>query len=338
MDTRLQRILSALHDEQPLTPSTLDFLLQQGLYELYRLAIGALSYERFHELALAEQARRMQQAVKAKRAREAQAEIREAGRLEQERRSLDEVNNANQALCQRYGIPDFVAPRCPHRLMDILKRVSAGQRLHEKDRAWLVSIGEGYFTPALRSAFHHLEARFFASEFHKTHDPWAAVNASSHYRKCNGSHNADALLSTINPREHPPKLHAAILTTHGGVMRDLKHWSNALLMGEQAHELQPKDYRPCTLLGAVYMQTGQHALGQAWYDKAIERGANVAVIDRDIRTILSQLPPPQRRALEDFLLEEDPIRFAWIHQSRRSREGDGSAKNPEPKDSVRRRR
>jgi len=41
----------------------------------------------------------------------------------------------------------------------------------------------------------------------------------------------------------------------------LKAKNDALMLGENAHKLTPKDFRPCTLLGAVNMENGSYDLG-----------------------------------------------------------------------------
>jgi tetratricopeptide (TPR) repeat protein len=322
---RLQKILHSLHYSGQLTQAALAFLQQQGLHALYCLANGALPYDRFHVLALAEQTKRMHAATAAQLAHEAEERSREekrqlayaqaaAAHRARKNAPASQAKLANQHLRARYGIDRFVEPQDFGRLMHILKRVDAGQRLDEEDVVWLSTGDENYFTPELRNAYHQLEADFFARAFHQTRDPWAAVNASSHYRKCGCADAADALLSMISIKQPSPKIQAALWTTHGGALRDLKRWDEALHLGERAHALQPKDYRPCTLLGAIYMETGQHTQGQMWYDKAIKCGATIDVIDRDIRTILSRLLPDRQSALKDFLLHKDPTRFAWIQR------------------------
>jgi len=328
---RLQKILNCLQSGEQLTQRSLHFLQQQGLHMLYRLATSDLSYDKFYELAHTEQAIRIQNATAAQLAREAEEQRREAAREAKRQVAYAEATAArlaresdptyraeikNRELRARYGIKIFVEPHYFSRLMSILERVDAGRRLEEEDVVWLSRVGEDYFTDALRRAYHRLEAAFFVSEFHKTHDPWAAINASSHYRKCGCANDAHALLSQINSEQQPPKLQAALHTTHGGAMRDLHEWDAALRFGKRAHALQPKDYRPCTLLGAIYMETQQYDLGRVWYDNAIERGAKVDDVDRDIRTILSRLTQTRRRELEDFLLQVDPTRFAWVQKRR----------------------
>lgn len=282
---------------------------------MHSFAVGELAYDRFYELAVAERALRIQAATATKLAREAEERIREDGFARKSDPSY-QARIKNRKLRARYGIYDFVEPQYFGRLMSILRKVDADERLDEEDTVWLSTVGKEYFTVELRSAYHRLEADFFAGEFHKTRDPWSAINASSHYRKCGQADDADALLSLIEIERHSLRIQAALCTTHGGAMRDMSRWFEALRLGERAYALQPRDYRPCTLLGAIYMETGQYSLGQAWYDKAIERGATVDDIDRDIRTILARLPQSRRSDLESFLLQANPTRFAWVQRRR----------------------
>ena len=421
---RLQNILDCLRFGRPVTPLSLAFLQQQGLVALYRLATGALSYDRFRELALAEQSIRVEAAPAAKLAREAEARAREAearaearareaamwekrkldlaqaeaARLAREsdpkyiaemnlartreaamweKRKLDlaqaeaarlaresdpkyiaEMNLARtreaamwekrklaleqaeaarlarendpqyiakvkqQKLRTRYGIHTDVEQRCFGRLMDILKRVDAGQRLSEEDFVWLSFVGKDYFTEELRAAYHRLEADSFTSEFKKTHDPWAAVNASGHYRKCGCAGEADSLLGTISVEQQKSlKLKSALCTTRGGVMRDLGRWNEALRLGEKAHAFRPDDYRPCTLLGAVHWDMGNYHLGQEWFAKAVERGAKDDDVDQELRNIFFRADEAKRIQMREFLLREDPIRYAWVTQKAKAHKG-----------------
>ena len=64
--------------------------------------------------------------------------------------------------------------------------------------------------------------------------------------------------------------------------------------------------------GAIHMERGNYTLGQEWYAKAVERGATVDSVDRDIRKIYRQLGHDERAAMKSFLLNEDPVRYKWL--------------------------
>lgn len=326
--SRLQKLLDCLRLGKSVTPLSLIFLQKQGLEALYRLATGALPYGNFREVALAEQAIRIGAATAARLAREAEERAREAAmqaRMKLAREKAEAARLAresdpkyiakikNQKLRVRFGIDTYVEQHCFRRLMNILRSVDAGQRLSQEDFVWLSSAGELYFSDQLRSAYHRLEADFFASEFKKTRDPWMAVNASGHYRKCDRPRDADSLLGTIDvEQQKSPKLKSALCTTRGGVMRDLKHWDKALHLGEKAHALKADDFRPCTLLGAIHMETGNYTLGQEWYAKAVERGATDDSVDHDLRNIFFRADQAKQAEMRDFLLSENPVRYAWV--------------------------
>ena len=249
--------------------------------------------------------------------REAQYE-RNRQRAEEERRNRESdpkyiAKIKNQQLRMRYGLVQFIEEEFFLRLMSILRRLDGGNRLTDEDILWLTRDGEDYYTDILQEAFHEREAEFYKVEYKRTSDPWNAVNASGHYRKCNQARKAHDLLTSIpDGRRKAPKLNSAICTTHGGVMRDLKRFDEALKLGEQAHTLTPKDFRPCTLLGAVNIEIGNYGIGKDWYDKAEERGASKRSIDFDLRGILLRADNVKREKLKAFLLREDPERYKWV--------------------------
>lgn len=326
--SRLANILDCIRLGTPVTSLSRTFLQQQGLEALHRLATGALSYDRFRKLALAEQAARIEAATAAKLAREAEARARdaamqarmklaheqaEAARLARESDPKYIAKRKNQQLRSKYGVDSFVEPDCFGQLMNILRSLDAGQRLGEEDFVWLSTVAKDYFSDEMRAAYHRLEADFFASEFKRTRDPWMAVNASGHYRKCRCARDAESLIGTINvEQQKSTKLKSALCTTRGGAMRDLEHWDEALRLGEKAHAFRADDYRPCTLLGAIHMETGNYSLGQEWYAKAVERGATVASVDQDLRNVFFRADQAKQEEMRDFLLREDPVRYAWV--------------------------
>ena len=107
---RLQNILDCLRFGRPVTPLSLTFLQQQGLVALHRLATGALSYDRFRELALAEQSIRVEAAPAAKLTREAEAraEARAREAAIWEKRKLD-LAQAEAARLARESDPKHIA-------------------------------------------------------------------------------------------------------------------------------------------------------------------------------------------------------------------------------------
>lgn len=165
----------------------------------------------------------------------------------------------------------------------------------------------------MKAAFHEREAKFHADEHRKTGDAWSVVNASGHYRKCKKPELADKLLTSI-PAAHKKnaRLSSAICTTHGGVMRDLGRLSEALKLGGQAHALTPKDFRPCTLLGAVSFEMEDYDEGRDWYAMAGKRGASERSIDDDLRGLLRRADKARREDMKAFLLSDDPVRYRWV--------------------------
>jgi hypothetical protein len=327
--SRLRGILDRLQGGRPLTTYGLNYLRQLGLSALGQLARGEITYETFRPIAETEQAKRKQAAEVERQAKlvsllamAAEQKAREAeywaqqevARLARESDPKYIARMKNRALRDRYGIDVFIEQNHLPRLMNILHRIDDGNRLSDDDVLWLTTEGQDYYTEILKAAFHEREAEFFASEYRRTFNPWNAVNASGHFRKCEQARKAHDLLTSISSeRQKAPKLRSAIATTHGGVMRDLKRLDDALMLGNQAHTLTPKDFRPCTLLGAVNFELGHYDIGQDWYAKAIERGATEHSIDYDLRGILLRADPEKRKEIQAFLLRKDPARYAWVN-------------------------
>ena len=221
-----------------------------------------------------------------------------------------------QALYRKYGVSLTDKSLMP-RMTNLLHQIDAGNRLPDEELAWISTEARRHFTERLREAYHHLESEFHADQYRRTQDPWSAINASGHYRKCKRSAKALELLDALAPdRLKHPKVRSALLTTRGGVMRDLGRRSEAIQLGEKAHGLMPKDYRPCTLLGAVHMELRQFESGYKWYEEARKRGAPEQGIDSELRSIFQQLDSAGREAMKRFLLAEDPHRYRWLNEKR----------------------
>ena len=77
----------------------------------------------------------------------------------------------------------------------------------------------------------------------------------------------------------------------------------------------PKDFRACTLLGAVHMELQPFAEGHEGYEKARERGAAEQGVDSELRSIFQQLDSVGREAMKNFLLAEDSHRYQWLNEN-----------------------
>lgn len=332
--SRLSNILKELELTNHISDNTKDFLHRKGLLILLSYSKNEISFSAFSKAAEIEQSERRQiaeiNAIK-EQARQKLAEETLFARLkiaqeqkEARRRAFENdprnIAKAKQSkLKEKYGLSCFIEKADFAKLMDILRRVDNGVRLSEEEVVWLSTERDefytGYFTEELREGFHKNEAKFYSTEFEKSKDPWLAVNASSHYRKCKQSSTAESILCTIDMSGlKNRKLKSALCTTYGGVKRDLNKRDEALNLGKQAHDFTPQDFRPCTLIGAVYMETGHYDLGQSWYKKAVERGYSEKSVDDELRGIFMRAEKSNKEALRAHLLSVDPERYSWSNK------------------------
>lgn len=329
--TRLSKVLDSIYHGRPLTAMSQVYLLEQRLTDLHQLATGQITYETYLVAASAAQQERKQAAETECQVKEAEhlakeaewkrkykleCEAAETARIARESDPKYIAKMKSQALRDKYGMGYIDQPLFPH-MMAILKSVDSGGRLAENDVVWLNTEAEEYFTEELREAYHLREAEFYASEYHRTQDPWNAVNASGHYRKCSQPKAALELLDSASGcRLKDSKIKSAMCTTRGGVMRDMGQHDEARQLGEQGHEFKPQDFRPCTLLGAVHMELGNFDEAHDWYAKAEERGASERSIDADLRSIFLRADQAKRGAIKAFLLAQDPNRYRWVNDNR----------------------
>ncbi len=300
-------LLAALFQGRPLTEHEFAFLSQNAPPHLFHLAFGKLTIEGYIPIAKAAEAEAL--------AHKARKEAIEAARIAREKDPEYIAMMQTQALYKKYGISltdDSLRPR----MTKLLQQIDAGNRLPNEEWMWLSTAAIKHFTVELRNAYHRLEADFHANQYRRTQDPWNVINASKHYRKCAQPKTALEMIDSVpHDRLKQPKVRSAIFTTHGGVMRDLGQRSVAIELGETAHALMPKDYRPCTLLGAVHMELQNFEKGHEWYEKARERGAPEKGIDSELRSIFQQLDLAGREAMRNFLLAEDSHRYQWVKEN-----------------------
>lgn len=323
--TRLHGIIARMNDGEALTEVSLVWLQQAGLAALHDLAVGTITSEEFRTRSAHERSKRMVTA-KANAERERTAVAERAAQLEAaSKANFEKMENDPRLrrrreardLRRKYGV-GYVEPEHYPRVMKLLKCVDSGKRISPEEFAWISSQPECYLTEELRIAYHRIEAEALTTEWNKTGDPWAAINASSLWRKANEPEQAVAITETASAHacRTPPKIRSALLTTRGGAFRDLKRFVEARELGLQAHDLTPDDYRPCTLLGAVSLQHGDLTSGHEWYRKAEARGAERFSVDQDIRAVLARVSEEERKRISAFLFSQDPERFNWISKPR----------------------
>jgi hypothetical protein len=305
-------ILDALYQGRPLAAAYLNYLKVKGFLRLYELAIGQVTYESYiSDIDAVEVARAADEAARLEQA-EAQSLRHEAAEVAR----IARENDPAYIMCRKYGIFDIAESLLP-RMMDILQNIDSGNRLADDDFVWLNTEVQEHFTQELRKAYHLREAEFCGKEYRHTQDPWNVINASGHYRKCDQPESALELLASVPAnRFKNPKIHSAMCTTHGGVMRDLGRRNEALQLGKQGHELQPQNFRPCTLLGAVCMELGNFGEGHDWYAKAEERGASKQSIDTELRGIFLRADKAWRETMRASLLAKDPNRYCWVNDKK----------------------
>ena len=152
-------------------------------------------------------------------------------------------------LWAKYGI-GFIESAHMRRMIDMLERVEVGARVSDADVLWLVT--NDYRTYELKRAIHEIEAKYFQELFEKTNARWAAVNASSNFRKAENPSEALRLLGCIEISSQPnDHLKSALCTTKGGALRNQGKYQEALDLGMQAHYFDARSFHPCTLVAAI---------------------------------------------------------------------------------------
>lgn len=319
---RLNGILNKIDDGVPLSALSLGFLAKSKLDALCLLVAGEIGWETFQQKAKLERADRIALAEKraaekaeslAAQAMQRAAELKEFFAAQARDPKLKRQREAKE-LKQRFGI-GFVESDDYPRVMSLLRRVSSGDRLTADEVVWLQTEAEDCWTEELQRAWHTIEAEALTREWEKSRDLWNAINASSHWRKAAKPTSALGLTNeALTKAGTDAKARSALLTTRGGALRDLSSLDEAKAMGLAAHELTPKDFRPCTLLGAVHIELGDLIAGREWYVKAEKLGADRHSIDQDLRALLSRTSKPERHQIIEFLIAQDRERFGWLRR------------------------
>lgn len=307
-----------------------NYLKRQNLLELYDFVEGKLSFSQFKINAQIEKAKYLAQV--------AEEQLQESIRLEQEKIQYERTRDLKRKayekeiadkrkqresdpnyirkqqeniLLRKYGIDIHNSRSSRKKILNILQTIDNKQRLQEVNIIWLNTKGQDFFTNEVRIRFHQIEADFYMKDYDKNGDLWSAINASSHFRKCQSSREAEKLLERVDFGFNK-KVLSAYFTTLGGTKRDLKLFESAINNGLAAHELVSQDYRPCTLLGAVYIEMEQYNEGHEWYQKARERGVPDTSINSDLKKILFKLDKIKRREMVNSLIKQNKHDYGWL--------------------------
>lgn len=322
-NSRLNKILIHVNEGKPISPLAIKYLSENNLKSLALLINGEISDLRYSQLAARErELRREEEAAREEAERRRLADLKAAAeRKQQEMLAAKEARERdpkyiarmkNRALRDAFEL-DYIEEEHLPPLMAILRKLDANTRLSETQGIFLKGIKRFYFLEQVFIAHHRLEADFFLGEYRKTRDPWKLVTASGHLRRCKASTEAENELLAVEPiKLIGNKLKSAYLTTHGGVKRDLGKHSEALELAHEAHRLEPKNYRPCTLLGALYITTGDMASGHMWYEKAKSLGAPTDSIKQEIVSTLKQMTTDNFKKAVAELLAVDEAEYVWL--------------------------
>ncbi|MGI2037315.1 hypothetical protein ACRN9Z_04465 [Shewanella frigidimarina] len=201
------------------------------------------------------------------------------------------------------------------RTEELLQKLMA-RPISTDEKKWLDS--EGIVSDLIDKKYHlHLAHQHFQNWKQKSR-PWELVNASAAYRKAEELTKIKKALDESYPFNIPKnekKLKSALLTTYGGVCRDLKDYVNSIKLGLEAHKVTPLNFRPCTLLGAVYFSTGEFDLGHEWYDKAKERGFSQDAYDNDIKSVYFRASDEMKNRLKQNLIATGHS-YKWLSESK----------------------
>ncbi|UAL44912.1 hypothetical protein K8B83_08940 [Shewanella inventionis] len=180
------------------------------------------------------------------------------------------------------------------------------------EKKWLNS--EGIISELIDKMYYLQLAHQHFQNWKQKSRPWELVNASAAYRKAEVLTKIKKALDESYPFNIPKnekKLKSALLTTYGGVCRDLKDYVNSIKLGLEAHKVTPLNFMPCTLLGAVYLSTGEFDLGHEWYDKAKERGFSQDAYDNDIKSVYFRASDEMKNRLKQNLVATGH-KYKWL--------------------------
>jgi len=198
-------------------------------------------------------------------------------------------------------------------LIPVLQKLERGKRLLSEEVVWLQE--NHLLKGRIAEAYHTNEAEHYEQIYERTDNIWNIVNASSHWRGAGRSKDAVRLTDCVNlPDIRKSKLKAALLTTRGGALRDIRESEQAEICALKAIFFQSEDYRPYNLMGAVHYDLRFFGEGDMWFEEAEKRGAPKHEADAELRRIVRRSNGKDRQQLIKHLLQKDPVRYSWARE------------------------
>lgn len=219
---------------------------------------------------------------------------------------------------RKYFYVGYIESSVFTKLMSILIKLYNNKRISEEEKTFLLiekdEYKESYFDyEKIYIQYHSIEGNYYFREYKKHKNIWKLINASSHFRKANQSQKVKDYLENIDRTLLSSlKIESAYLTTYGAVNRDLGNLSKALELALAAHSKQEKDYRPCTLLGAIYFDLNNIEKGQEWFTKAKNLGADNNILLSEIKSLYLKASKEYKVKLEEHFKYENKEIFDWI--------------------------
>lgn len=320
VSSRLYTILKKLDADQLRSTDDLNWLKQQGLNETANRVEE--SSKRKHFAALKDK----YQATKYKNLSPSSnlykiLQILESGNIPseedfnylQERELAETIAIAQQKhftiLKHKYRIvePSFEP------FYDIMVKLEKGERL---DRLFVARlINEELLAPGgeIAKAHHRIEAHFYEQEYKRTGNKWKLVSAVSDWRKASELQKALNITNNLDLKKViGDDLKGALLTNRGSVFRDMEELNEAEKCAVKAIECQPDSYQPYILMTSICFKKLEFDEGNLWRDEAIKRGAKFENIDYEMERLIKNTKNQEKRQeLVEYLLREDPERYAW---------------------------
>ncbi|MEC4726543.1 hypothetical protein HWQ46_13385 [Shewanella sp. D64] len=219
--------------------------------------------------------------------------------LQKQLRAEKEVYSASRVSFEDFEIFDIQK----NSRVDILLTQLRKKSITPDDMTWLNE--RGFSNQLVERQYHIQLAHQHFQNWKQKNQLWELVNASASYRKARELKKIKKTLDEVYPfkeAKKDKKLKSALLTTYGGVCRDLHEYDRGIDLGHEAHKVTLLSFRPCTLLGAIYLSTGEFTLGHEWYDKAKERGFSQAAYDNDIKSVYFRASEEVKNRLKQNLI------------------------------------